>query len=144
MTTVDLGKEGNNGLLKLAPDPSGLSKNKSVVLDTTINTEQLALRLTGKFAISAISLMTGNYFEGLIGIRFVVDGEEIWNSGINTISGPKSHQIFGSAFASINSNYADCQEFTFFCESSAELFVTSPEGPKNDSLTLRYNARPVK
>lgn len=144
--SLKAGMGGGGGLPKLAPDLSHLLANQTVALVTSQTTEQLALGLTGKFAISALALQTGNTWPaGNIGVRLVVDGETIWNGNITTAAGNIiTFRLHGLAFGNINTNYGYPQEFAFCCENSLQLYITVPPGASSTSLALNYNARPIK
>jgi len=136
---------GGGGLPKLAPELDRIVNDRSISLVTSQTTEQLALQLSGKFAVSALGLQSGGSWPGgNIGLRLVVDGEVIWDSQIpsSATSATWTARIYGTPFMSFG-NVVTPQEFAFLCESSLQLFITVPSST-TATLKLLYNARPIK
>ena len=130
---------GAGSLIELAPEPGRISTEVALSL-APVTTEQLALSLSGKFAVSAIGWQTQLTFAGSIVIRVVVDGVEIL-SGSSLASGSgNTLRIYGNV-TSHAGTLSGPDETPFLCRESLQVYVKLPEAKAS---TLRYVARPIK
>jgi hypothetical protein len=131
---------GGGGLIELAPQP-GRFLSEQVISLALQTTEQLALSLTGKFAVSAFALQASSTGPlGTISARLIVDGEEILNGSTTNGASSFNLRIYGNA-APESGTLLGTNESQFLCRESLQLYVTLPEAK---ATKLKYSARPIK
>lgn len=137
--------QGGGGLIKLAPELARAAGPQIITLDPSKTTEQLALSLDGKFAISALQLKTENWPGTSISLRLEVDGEIIWNSSFPFSQSTAARYLDMYNGASVLSPNVRLSEAPFGCESSLRLYVTmAAAAAAPASLSFGYLARPIK
>jgi len=147
---IDLAKavgSGGVGVPKLAPGYS--SAQRGISLNPTLDTEQQAVSLTGKWRVSSIGFRTGNSWPGgLIRLRLVIDGEVIWDNNISTSSGNGLiYLVYGSpdGFSTATSSSVRYDpEQPFMCDESLQFFVTLPAGASASTIYAHFAARPIQ